>query len=806
MLKGYIDRADETIVSGWAWDTENPARRIVLDLCDGDQVIATIVADTLRPDLAAAAVGDGRYGFSLRLPAGLLPCAVHLLRVRFRETGADVDRSPQPVYPAHGGLDLSLEGWFSRQVEACAAAATEPKHLAPLMALCVNAMSRLLGAEARLAEGAASVPVAALDRAALPARLKQALERALQTCPPLHVPVHREPRLSIVVAGSASFAENHACIGSIVASPGLRDYEIIFVDVTAATDMVVAPFVVGGGIRFVATGKPAPAVEAYRTGLAMARGSRLLFLGHVAAVAPDAILALSETLDQRDEPVLVAPRLIGRDGRVVEAGATIAALGVRQPVGQFELQGASRLRTLRPSDDVPTRAFMVDRTVLASLGGFEGVDDFGAFGMADLAFRLRAAGGTVLVQGFADVVVSGVADDPARDAGARSRFVAAWQDALPAAQAHEAQRPRRALVVDERLPDPGRDAASVAVLSHCEALADLGFQVEFAAIERGAAMADGGRALFMRGIEVHADAGEPEALLQARAGQFDLVYLHRLSVARRLLPSLRATQAQARLVYSVADLHGLRLGREAELASDAALAGEAALLEAAERECLASADAVVTHSSHEADWIAKAVPAATVVTALWRYRLNPAPAGYATRSGFCFLGSYLHRPNVDAVRRFVAELWPQLRDSVGDATFEIAGSHFEQGGFGALPAGVVARGHVADAAAYLGRIRVMLAPLRFGAGVKGKVLLALAEGIPCVMTPVAAEGIELPEALRRLVVAADDADFIAKAAALHADPALWHEASTLGRDWASVNLSRSAIARQLSGVLGPAAG
>jgi hypothetical protein len=803
MLKGYVDRADETTVSGWAWDQDEPERRLVLQLCDGEDVVSDIVADVLRPDLASAGVGDGRYGFAIRLPPNLLTGPVHLLRVRYKETGADLNKSPQRVYPARSGIDASLESWFSRQIDNCAAAAVEPSDLAPFIALCSNALSRLLSAEARMLNASASVPVASVDRAALPARLKQALGNMLETCPAIHVPIYQEPRLSIVIAGSAQFRDNYDCIRSILASRSLRDYEIVFINVTGTTDMALAPFVIGGGIRFVSTPQASPALAAYRMGLSIARGSRLLFLGHVASVAPEAILTLSQTLDVRERPAVVMPRLVSRDGRLVEAGAMMGVLAARQPVGQLELQSASRYRVLRQSDDISSRAFMIDRATLALVGGFDGIEPLGEFGMTDIAFRLRAAGGDVLMQGFADVFVSGAGEAGSVDLRGRRNFLARWQTVLPAAAAPgEAKRPQRALIIDERLPDPTRDAASVALLSHAEALVQLGYQTEFVPVDHDVSAHDDGRSLFMRGIEAHIGSEDADALLRSRADQFDLIYLHRLSVARRLLPLCRETQTKARIVYSVADLHGLRVQRQAEAVGDDKLRAEGAALEQAERQCLAACDVALTHSLHEEAWIEREVPGTRVVRALWSYRVNTAPKPVTGREGFCFLGTYLHKPNIDAVRHFLATQWPPLRQATG-SVFEIAGSHLELGGFATGRDGVVARGYVADASAYLGGIRVMLAPLRFGAGVKGKVLISLAEGLPCVVTETAAEGIALPKSIRTLLVAKNEAEFIAKAAALHRDDALWSKASALVHSWARENLSQEAITRQLAGELMP---
>ena len=103
--------------------------------------------------------------------------------------------------------------------------------------------------------------------------------------------------------------------------------------------------------------------------------------------------------------------------------------------------------------------------------------------------------------------------------------------------------------------------------------------------------------------------------------------------------------------------------------------------------------------------------------------------------------------------------------------------------------------------AYLAGIRVMLAPLRFGAGVKGKVLISLGQGLPCVMSEVAAEGLGLPGALRTLLVAEDDEAFQRKALRFHADGALWQRASELALRWAQETLSAAAIDAGLAAAL-----
>ncbi|MBF0860366.1 hypothetical protein HKD24_14365, partial [Gluconobacter sp. LMG 31484] len=124
-----------------------------------------------------------------------------------------------------------------------------------------------------------------------------------------------------------------------------------------------------------------------------------------------------------------------------------------------------------------------------------------------------------------------------------------------------AHRALRALVVDARMPDARRDAGSCAILSHMTALQALGYDVSFvAADEMGSASTQ-----VMDDIDVCALPfySSVEDLLRRQAQSFDLVYLHRQSIATRYLPLVRQYQPQARVIYAVADLHHMRIARQA---------------------------------------------------------------------------------------------------------------------------------------------------------------------------------------------------------------------------------------------------
>jgi len=115
--------------------------------------------------------------------------------------------------------------------------------------------------------------------------------------------------------------------------------------------------------------------------------------------------------------------------------------------------------------------------------------------------------------------------------------------------------------------------------------------------------------------------------------------------------------------------------------------------------------------------------------------------------------------------------------------------------------GLVPVGYVADLAEIFGRVRVTVAPLAFGAGIKGKVLESFAGGVPCVCTPIAAEGLDLPEKLR-ICIAESPATIAATLQRLHEDEALNAACRAAGLDYVATELSETRIDAQMRSVLG----
>jgi hypothetical protein len=217
----------------------------------------------------------------------------------------------------------------------------------------------------------------------------------------------------------------------------------------------------------------------------------------------------------------------------------------------------------------------------------------------------------------------------------------------------------RALIVDSSAPDATRDAGSVAILSHARALRALGYAVSFVAADdmhNGASLA---RVAEEEGITpcTAPHYASVEDVLSRQAGTFDLVYLHRAATAELYLPLVRRYCPKARIVYSVADLHHLRVARQAQIEQRPELLAYSRHLAAIELLSARRADIVVTHSVVEAEILRRAVGGGVHVVPFAVLPRGPRKP-FSQRHGVAFIGSFGHAPNGDAVHYLTREIMP----------------------------------------------------------------------------------------------------------------------------------------------------
>jgi hypothetical protein len=333
-----------------------------------------------------------------------------------------------------------------------------------------------------------------------------------------------------------------------------------------------------------------------------------------------------------------------------------------------------------------------------------------------------------------------------------------------------------ALLIDDTFPSPDRDAGSIEIVHLAEALAAFGLDVFFAA--RLDDDQDRQGALRARGIRTipAAAASGLEAFLCHHADQLTLVVLNRVYCGGAAFETVRTHAPRARIVFNTIDLHWIRVGREAELANDPTLRLAAADLRARELHLARETDATIVVSAAEAEILRAEAPGARVVTLPLARPTTPPTTPFAARGGVGFIGAFRHAPNRDAIVWFARAVWPLVIEVLPDCRLSIAGPDMPDGLLDGVPGHVEILGHVPDIGPWFEGLRLTVAPLRFGAGAKGKLVSSLAAGVPCVATPIALEGMGLTDADG--AIRADTPDAMAKAiTSLHEDQTSWERLS-----------------------------
>lgn len=610
--------------------------------------------------------------------------------------------------------------------------------------------------------------------------------------PPLSFQEGEHPLVSIIIPVYNQFRYTYACLAAIREHTDLDSYEILLAD-DCSTDATMRITEIVSGIRVIRTKTQSYFLKNCNHASAYARGSYLLFLNNDTQVQKGWLSPLVNLMEREPDAGIVGSCLIYPDGRLQEAGGIVWRDGSAWNYGNGKNPAMPEYRYVKEADYISGASILVRRSVWEALGGFDERFAPAYCEDSDLAFSVRQLGYRVLYQPASLVVhFEGTSNGKESGQGIKAyqetnqkKFYAKWKPVLekeqlpPGRQVFRArdrgQDRKKLLIVDHRVPCYDQDAGGRTVFMYTRLFLELGLQVTFLPDDFYPHQPYT-RELEQLGVEVlygNYYVSHWRSWLEEHASCFDYVYLNRPQVGIQYLDLLRKF-SRARLIYYGHDLHYLREEREYALTGDPELLKSARRWKKIEGQLFRQCDVIYAVGKYEYRILKKSFPdkAVRCVPAYLYPPLSPAvqpEKQLQHRRDLLFVGGFGHPPNLDAVLWFAREIFPLVLKEEPEMVWHIVGGNPPESVRALAGEHIRVHGYLSEEElnALYQRVRLAIAPLRYGAGVKGKVVEGIYQQCPLLTTAAGVEG--LPDDGYEFAVAETDRTMAGELISLYRD-------------------------------------
>jgi len=540
-----------------------------------------------------------------------------------------------------------------------------------------------------------------------------------------------------------------------------------------------------------------------------AKGEFLLFLNDDVKISAKNWLESMLKLGLNDDVGAVGAKLLFPDGKLQEAGGIIWKNGFGWNYGRNKDPQDPKYNFVREVDYCSASCLMVKKSVFDKIGGFDDGFKIAYCEDSDLCFTIRKHGYKVLYQPLAEVVhFEGSTQGTDVNNGIKSQqlenqkiFHDKWKDEIKnhyhdSEENSHFQSYRKPglhiLYIDHYVPEYDKDAGSVTAFNFISILASMGHKITFwpENLNRSEPYTT---ELQQKGVEVIYGPNNFEEFLKKRSHVYAICVMARPHISIHFIDKVKEHIPKCRIIYEASDLHYIRIFREADVTKSEKLIAEAEQSKKTELDLMRKSHLSLFRGEKECSiainedksLLTAAAPLALYYDGKWK--------SFDERQDLVFVGGYNHPPNVDAVAYFISEIFPIIRDELPNVKFHVIGSNVPEviRNLCTNNKNCVLVGYVPEISDYLINCRVMVAPLRYGAGVKGKITQSMMHHLPVVTTSIGAEGISQNDDL--LLTSDDPKEFANKVVTLYKNKDLWNKLADNAYEFANIHYSPESV-------------
>ena len=583
--------------------------------------------------------------------------------------------------------------------------------------------------------------------------------------------------VSIVIPVYNQWDYTYSCLQAILENTREINYEIIIADDLSSDETInIASYL--ENINVVRNQTNLGFLRNCNNAAKNARGKYILFLNNDTNVQKDWLKYLVELIERDSTIGMVGSKLVYPDGRLQEAGGIIWSDASGWNYGRLDDPEKPEYNYVKEVDYISGACIMIKTDLWRKIGGFDERYVPAYYEDSDMAFEIRKLGFKVVFQPKSIVVhFEGISNGTDTNSGIKSyqvknmeNFLDKWKYTLDKEHFENANnlflaRDRSAnkktiLVIDHYVPHYDQDAGGRSTFQYLKLFVEMGFNVKFLG-DNFYKHEPYTTILEQMGIEVLYGVwyrDNYEKWIKNNATNINYVYLNRPHISIKYIELIR-THTNAKILYFGHDLHYLREQRQAQIEGNQELLKSSEQIKKIEMQVISRADIVYYPSIIEIEEIKKQFPdiKAKVLLA-WMYeRIEWSNENdFEKRKDLLFVGGFSHPPNLDGVLWFLKEIYPNILKHLPDIRFFIVGSNPPEQLLKLKSENIIITGYVSDLelSDYYNKCRLVVVPLRYGAGVKGKVVEAMYYQLPVITTSIGAEGIE---DIEKTVIVEDEA-------------------------------------------------